>query len=282
MTKIRLYILTFVLLLSVLSSVAQYRPVYSMYSIAVGRSSVLDTYLSQQRYSGLAVRFDYERLQAMRFNPERWTMQMQFGIDYSYPKNMVKNHVMHALMANFSWGMMHRWRDVGLKNLTFTLGGETAFNGGVIYSQINSNNPVSAKIRWHIGLSGSAIYNFKLKNLPITLRYEATLPLLGVFFSPEYDESFYEIYLGNTKNLAHFGSWGNRFDMVNKLYADFHFGSTSLRIGYRGTVERSWVCNLNTQIYTNTFILGVGGEWININPRHPQLDGKAKVISAIY
>lgn len=260
-----------------------YRPVYSIFSFEVGKATMLDTYLAQMRYNGLSFQLGYERLQVMRFNPKRWIMEMDLSLNYSAPKNVRGNHKWHSLMLNFQWGMMHRWTNIFTPHLTFLLGGSTSLNCGVIYSQYNSNNPVSAKIRWSLNLSAGVLYNFNIASrLPVTVRYEANLPVIGAFFSPEYDESFYELYLGNRKNIAHFGSWGNRFDLTNKVYVDLHFGSTTLRLGYRNVIETSYVNRLNTQLFYHHFLIGIGGEWVNINPRNPSFDRKSQIISAIY
>lgn len=260
-------------------SVKILRPVNSAYMLNLGSASVLDTYLTPIRYKGMNIRLGYERLQAMRFNPQHWTMQMYFGIDYAPVENIVKNRTMHSLMIDFTWGMMHRWTP--LRNMIVYGGGSTSFNGGVIYNQYNSNNPVSAKIRWGVNLTGMAVYNITLGKLPITLRYQATLPVMGVFFSQDYGEAFYEIYVGNRSNLVHFGSWANRFDMINLVTADLHLGNTSLRIGYRGTVESSWVNNLNTQIFTHSAVIGISGDWINLLPTD-KMNKRTKIISALY
>lgn len=258
------------------------RPVESAYMVDFGSASLLDTYLTPIRYSGWHLRLGYERNQAMKFNPRRWVMQMSFGLGYDNVKNIVKNRTMHSLMVDFSWGMMHRWRDCLTRNLSLYAGGSTSFSGGAIYNQYNSNNPVSVKIRWSLNLSAMAVYDCRLGKLPITLRYQATLPVVGLFFSPDYGEAFYEIYVGNRDNLVHFGSWGNRFDMTNLLAADLHLGSTALRIGYRNTIENSWVNNLNTQIRTHSVVLGVSGEWISVGRNTNMLNKNAEIISAIY
>ena len=83
------------------------------------------------------------------------------------------------------------------------------------------------------------------------------MPALGAFFAPEYDESYYEIYLGNHRNLAHLGWWGNRFDMANYLGADFHLGKTVLRLGYRARLEHWSVNHLKVHDVTHSLVLGI-------------------------
>lgn len=263
----------------VVNSTGVIRPVNSVFSINVGSASILDTYLTPIRYTGVNLRLGYERFQAMKFNPERWTMQMDFGISYACVQNIVRNRCMHSLMADFSWGMMHRWNVAS--GLSLFVGGSTSFIGGVIYNAYNSNNPVSPKIRWNIAPVAMAAYSFKLANTPVILRYQASIPAVGLFFSPEYGEPLYEVYLGNMKGLVNCGSWANRFDMTNHIAADFRWGGTILRIGYRNTIESSWVHNINTQIFTHSFTIGVGGEIINLRAKS-EPSATCRIISAIY
>ncbi len=255
------------------------RPVISSYMVDLGKASVLDTYLSPIKYHGVNLRLGYERLQAMRFNPEKWIMQLDASLNYMPVKNPAGNHNIYSLLTEFKWGMMHKWAIKPKLNLMF--GGSTQFKGGVLYSPGNSNNVVSVKIRWCVNITGMAVYNIKLWKLPLTLRYQATLPVFSVFFSPDYGESFYEIYVGNRSGLVNFGWWGNRFDMENLFTTDIHLGNTVLRMGYRNTVNSSWIMKLNTQIYTNSFVLGLGGEWMSLRS-NKSLNSTAKVISAMY
>lgn len=257
------------------------RPVNSAFTFDIGGAHILDTYLTPIKYSGLGMRIGYERLQTMKFSPFKWVSQMDAGVEYQKVQNPVGNHTMHSLIVEYTWGMMHRWYMDCVPGLQLMAGGGTRFRGGVIYNANNSNNPVSAKIHWSVNLQGMAVYNTRLGRLPVTFRYEASLPFVGVFFSPEYGQSFYEIYLGDRDNIVHCGWWGNRFDMRNLLAVDLHFGRTSLRIGYRGQIETSYVNNLNYHFFTHSAVIGVSGEWLTLRPGKKMSD-KARIISALY
>ena len=255
------------------------RPVMSAYMLDIGGASVLDTYLSNVRYKGLNLRLSYERMQAMKFNPDKWIMQLETGVDYTPSENPAGNYTIHTLMADFKWGMMHRWKMS--PELQLFGGGSTHFRGGALYAPANSNNVVSVKVDWGVDLTGMAVYNRKIGKLPVTFRYQATLPVLGVFYSPEYGESYYEMYVGNHSGLVHVGWLGNHFSMTNLLTADMHFGNTTVRVGYRGVIETSWINNLNTQIFRNSVVLGLCGEWLSVKPGST-LSEKARIISAMY
>lgn len=257
------------------------RPVATIISAQYGHMSQLDTYLSSVRYGGHAIALNYEAQQATGFAPESWTRQLSVGVDYDYTNNPAGNHTMHSLMVDGRWGMMHRWNDVFTSGLQFQLGGATQLRGGVLYNANNSNNVVSARIHWNVGLLGQAIYNTHIKRLPITFRYQASLPVIGAFFAPDYDEAYYEIYLGNHSNLAHFGWWGNRFDLDHMLSADLHLGNTILRIGYRNRVSTSWINNISTRDMGHYLVIGLGGEFLNIGAKdRNKLNNK--VISSVY
>ncbi len=241
------------------------RPVLHMFTLDVGHASLLDSYLTPIAYHGQNFRLGYEHFQATGFNPERFTRQLEVDVDYDHTHNPAGNHTMHSLMAEARWSMMHRWRDVALSGTQLMVGPMTQFRGGVIYNSNNSNNVVSAKIHWAVGVNAMAVWNTTLWGRQLSLRYEGSLPVAGAFFSPDYDEAYYEIYVGNHHGLAHFGWWGNRFDLTSYLTADFRLGGTTLRLGYRGRIETSWINHINTHIFTHALVIGIGGEFLSLS-----------------
>jgi hypothetical protein len=155
------------------------------------------------------------------------------------------------------------------------------FRGGILYNANNSNNVVSARINMAVGLQAAAVYTTRLFKRPLALRYQASLPIVGAFFSPEYDEAYYEIYLGNRRHLAHLGWWGSRFDMDNLVTADWHLGGTIVRLGYRCRIEKSWVSHIDTRHVTHSLVVGLGGEFLTLSPSH-KLSEKARVASVLF
>jgi len=115
----------------------------------------------------------------------------------------------------------------------------------------------------------------------VTLRYHPTIPLTGVFFSPDYGELFYEIYLGNHSGLAHCAWWGNYFRMENFVTADLHLGATSLRVGFRNNILSTSINDITTRTITYSAVIGVTTEWISLNPSR-KADNSARIISALY
>ena len=257
-----IYCLTLILLCCSLSVAAQADtvpesalPVQSMLMLDAGYASIHDSYLTPITYDGIDLGLSLEATRwASRY---RWLWQLSVGADYNYVENNAKNNNLHKVMGDISFNMQHAWMGVLHPRLGFSAGPMAQVRAGIVYDAVNSNNPVTVRAHANLGATGMAWFNTHLGRLPITLRYQAQLPVVGVFFAPEYDESYYEIYLGNHKNLAHLGWWGNRFDMTNYLGADLHVRKVTLRIGYRNRLEHWTVNNLNVHDFTHSLVLGI-------------------------
>lgn len=255
------------------------RPVTSSYTYEIGGATLANTYLTPLKYKGWDMALNYERMQAMKFNPEKWVMRLTAGIDLNRTDNPAKNATMWRLVADFSWGMTYRFKLP--HNITLAGGGSTSLNLGCVYNARNGNNPVAVEAAWTVNLTGYASWNVKIGRLPVTLRYQPTIPLTGVFFSPDYGELFYEIYLGNHSGLAHCAWWGNYFRMENLVTADMHLGATSLRVGFRNNILSTSINDITTRTITYSAVIGVTTEWISLNPSR-KADNNARIISALY
>lgn len=287
MQNIKFIILSFLITIATIANasgkdtllVEPLRPVASAYMFEFGGSHINDTYLTPLKYAGWMAGFQYERMQAMKFNPERWVMRLSAGVEVDRTQNPAKNADMWYLGIDVSWGMMHRWDF--LHGITIGAGGSTSLDLGCLYSTRNGNNPASAKAAWTINATGYAAWNFSIGRLPITVKYQPTLPVTGVFFSPDYGELYYEIYLGNDDGLAHAAWWENYFAMENLLTADLHLSNTCLRIGYRNQILSTKVNDIITRMTTHSVVFGVSGEWISISSRKG-INPDARIISALY
>ena len=240
--------------LSVLGAVGQER--VSMFMVDAGYASVHDSYLTPITYDGLDLAMAYEAMRPMR--NDQWLWQLQVGADYNYVENDAQNNEWHKLMGDITFDTQRSWRQALARRVDLSVGPMTQLRAGIIYNPAGSNNTVSVRAHWNVGVTGMAAWQTHMWRLPVTLRYQAQLPVAGVFFAPEYDESYYEIYLGNHKNLAHLGWWGNRLDMTNYLGADLHLGKTTLRIGYRSRLEHWSVNHLKVHDVTHSLVLGIG------------------------
>lgn len=255
------------------------RPVVSTFMIDAGANYLRDTYLTPLEYKGWDVALSYERMQAMKFNPEKWVMQLDGRLSVSRTINPSHTALMWEAGFSPSWSMM--WRKRLQYGFTVAAGGNVSGHLGLLYLPRNSNNPASAKASLTVGATGMIVWNGKIGKLPLTLRYQPKLPLTGVFFSPDYDELYYEIWLGNHKGLAHCAWPGNFFRLDNLVTADLHFGATTLRVGYRCEVFSGKAGEIVTRQTTHCFVLGVSTEIISLKAGSRRTPD-AKIISALY
>ena len=154
--------------------------------IGLGSSNVLDTYLSQEHFTGLGMSFltTIER----RSTDSRWSTLMEHEANISSVKDRPKSK--HELEGayNFYWGRLYSWQLMDNK-LQLQAGGLVNASLGVIYNTSNSNNPAQARIHLNVMPTATAAYRFQLFGRSLMARYELSLPLAGVMFSPNYGQS---------------------------------------------------------------------------------------------
>ncbi|MEE1207732.1 MAG: DUF3316 domain-containing protein [Muribaculaceae bacterium] len=260
------------------------RPVLSAFTVEAGTSHLADTYLSPLHYSGWHTSLLYERMQAMAFAPERWVMQLDFRATADCAKNPARNANLWNFDLEGRWTMMRRWQNpFDVDRLTLAVGPGVALRGGALYLPRNGNNPAAAKGSLTADVRGMASYSMRIGRLPVVLRYEAALPTLGAFFSPDYGQLYYEIWLGDHGSLCHPAWWGNYFSLDNLLTADLRLGGTTIRVGYHNQVFSTKVDNIVTRRVTHAFTVGIATEWISLSAsQHKRNRADARIVSALY
>jgi hypothetical protein len=259
-------------------SITVLRPVNSAYQVEFGSSHLGDTYLSPLKYVGIHAAFQYERLQAMKFSPDRWRQQLRLSVEGSSALNPNRNNHMYYVNANATWGMMRVWR---LNHgLSVAFGGSAGGDIGTTYNRRNGNNPASIKADITANLTGYATWNTRLWRLPVLLRWQTTLPVVGAFFSQEYDELYYEIYLGNSSNLAHCAWLGNYFRWNNLVTADLDLSFTKLRVGFSSRIYSTEVNNITTRIFSYAFVIGASGDWLSVSPHRGVSPETSRIVYA--
>ncbi len=264
--------------MTVTADTSQSRPVTSTYSLEIGKRHALSTYLSPLSYRGLNIGVSGNWRKALPTNPEHMIMHFNASASFSRLLNPYGNSLMAGIDASFNWGMSYR--HVFPSGIQIAGGGDVGIDGGALYLIRNGNNPVSALASTGLALRAYVSKPFRIGNLPMLVSDDVRIPSIGVFFSPGYGETYYEIYLGNHSGLAHCGWWGNNFRIDNLLAVDLDFGRTAMRIGYRLNAYTSWACNLNTHIFTHSFVIGITPGGLGLKKRTPRVP--KSTIYAIY
>jgi len=229
--------------------------------VSLGSRYVKNTYLSDVGYDGVGIGVINER---MRIINDRWSRQRTFRIDLASIRNPAGTSSGYAAFIDYSYSL-HRRLETSVDGLRLLVGGTGRYLLGTAYRSQGGNNPAVLHMEGDLGLSAAILYGFDLgrRRYPVTVRWQANLPLVGVFFSPHYGQSYYEIFtLGHRAGIVRLGSLHNRFVLRSMLTADVPVGPWTMRIGYEADVYQSHVNGIRTHYFGNSILLGVAKEFI--------------------
>ena len=220
-----------------------------------GVTNLLDTYLSPIEYTGTEIRVLRENMRSTRLIADKVIRQSLFQANLSHAENKAGTGSEFAFLANWNLAYLYQFPING--QLKFMAGPHIDVNGGMIYNLRNSNNPVNAKAYANLGASGMAVYRFHIKEYPFVLRYQLNLPLLGLMFSPEYGQPYYEMSLNKDfgKNIS-FTSLHNQPSMRQFLTLDFPIRRSTLRVGYICDIQQARANHLKSHAWSHAFMLG--------------------------
>ena len=248
---------------------AQYKTNAMM--IGIGYTNILDTYLSPEKYRGTNLTF---LSHTRRENDSTvWVNQFRHEGNVAYADNRSGNGGEMAGCYTFGYSLLHKWTiDLWHHPLRLLAGGTAAANIGFVYNTRNGNNPANARLSLHIEPTigfdypigrashtrGISMYPGACAHFPVILHYEASAPLFGLMFSPNYGQSYYEIFnRGNYDHNCVPTTFGSTPSFRQMLTVDFRLARTTWRIGYMGNYEQSHVNNLKTHTYTHSIVIGV-------------------------
>ena len=223
--------------------------------IGIGQTNILDTYISQEKYKGPGLTYLYIR---ERVKPEKhWNDVIEHELDVSNAEDRSKTTSELEASYNLYWGRYRSWRLLN-DHLRLQAGGLVNGTLGFIYQMSNSNNPTQARVALNLMPSAIATYDFRLWKKRFDVRYELNLPLLGVMFSPNYGQSYYEIFsLGNYDHNVVPTTFISAPTFRQQLSLDWRVGEHfTLRFGYLGNYQQAAVNNLKQHIYTHRFVIG--------------------------
>ena len=202
-----------------------------------GFTNILDTYLSPMEYTGPEIRILRESMRMTKLINGNVSVQSLFQANLSLTENKAETSNEMAGMVNWNYALHYQFRLT--ENLKILAGPMLDLNGGFIYNMRNS------------------IYRFHIGNYPLIARYQANLPVMGIMFSPEYGQSYYEIFsLKNGGKNVLFTSLHNQPSLRQLVTLDFPIRSVNMRFGYLCDIQQAKVNNLKSHIWSHAFMIG--------------------------
>ncbi|MDR1814285.1 MAG: DUF3316 domain-containing protein [Tannerella sp.] len=234
--------------------------------IGVGLFGMKDTYLSPMAYDGYGFRFMNERMKLASKTNYRLSRQTMVNVNIASTVNGAENA--NYLSAFVDYALSYHYRFLPDPFFKIMVGGGPRGMFGMVYNTRNGNNPMTLHADIDLNFSLIAIYEFKIKKYPLALRYQLESPIMGVLFSPVYNQSYYEIFsLGNTSKIFNFNSLHNKFAIRNYLFLDFPAGGMTIRTGYLGSYYSTSVHNLDRHIISHNIMLGFVKEFVAFGGR---------------
>lgn len=225
------------------------------YVFGIGSTHQLDTYLSHLNYTGYQVSLLRETLRMTALAGRRVSFQTLWQGTFSHSSNAAATatdwggHLGYDALWHYNW--------TPLPGLRLMAGGAVGADAGFLYNSRGGNNPAQGRFNVDISASAMAIYRFRLWGADWGLRYQANMPLVGVLFSPQFGQSYYEIGQGHLNANVCFSHPGNAFCLWQQLTLDVpltrHF---TLRAGYLCDIRQSHVHNIKMHDRSHSFVVG--------------------------
>lgn len=256
----RFCLILFTILLSLQVNAQEY-PLKSVSStmLGIGRSNQLDTYLSPIEYTGPQVTLFQEYHRPLHRN-----RKVSFGsllqLNGSAAGNWNNTTDLWAGDIHYDATWQYRWKIKRICGLTLTMGGGAGITIGGVYSPRGGNNPANAHAQIRLLAAIGADYHFHLWKRDWCAGYHLDAPLLGAMFSPQYGQSYYEIFDRNNYDhnvvLTHLV---NCTSLRQRLMLDIPVSAhgTMLRMGYLSDIRQARPNHLKQHQISRSFLIGV-------------------------
>ncbi len=222
--------------------------------LSVGYTNVLDTYLTPQEYTGTDMRYISHTIR--RAPGKNWSMQLVHEGQFTYTHNRANNADDMGGAYRFAYGMHRHYTFFG-DRLELKVGGEAALRAGFLYNTRGGNNPAQAQFDINIAPSVAAAYTLYSKGHPLKFRYELSVPLMGIMFSPNYGQSYYEIFSeGDYDHNIVPTTFISAPSFRHMFTFDFDLFKTTFRVGYLGDYRGAEVNDLKYHTYSSMFLIG--------------------------
>ncbi len=225
------------------------------YLLGMGKNHVYDSYLSPLDYVGSTLGFTRIGERTMQRGQGRWSQMTYFDLNASQLHNPVGNATTWDGELQFNYGQHYHLMAQPKWNVA--LGGLLGAHLGGTYNTRNGNNPGQLRMALDLAVSAVAARQFALWKKRWTWRTQCDIPVMGTFFTPNYGQSYYEIFiLGHANRNIVFSHPFNAPSVRLLSTISIPFGTSSLTLGYKADIRQSTVHHLDRHAWHHTFLIG--------------------------
>lgn len=225
------------------------------YLLGMGNNHVYDSYLSPLDYVGSTLGFTRIGERTMQRGQGRWSQMTYFDLNASQLHNPVGNATTWDGELQFNYGQHYHLMAQPKWNVA--LGGLLGAHLGGTYNTRNGNNPGQLRMALDLAVSAVAARQFALWKKRWTWRTQCDIPVIGTFFTPNYGQSYYEIFtLGHAHENIVFSHPFNAPSVRLLSTISIPFGTSSLTLGYKADIRQSTVHHLDRHAWHHTFLIG--------------------------
>lgn len=223
--------------------------------LGIGAQTELDTYLSSREYTGTTARFVSHTVRHKSTTP--WaTRIVHVGQFFSGDMKGTDDGSEIGGIYDFQWGRIYQI-PLRLSNFQLTVGATADLTAGFLYNTRNSNNPAQARLAVNVGPVAAARWTFKAWRKPLALGLEVSAPVCGLMFSPNYGQSYYEIFSqGNYDHNIVPTFILSTPSLTTMLSLDIPVGASAVRIGYIGDFQQSRINHIKRHSYCHYLMIG--------------------------
>ena len=236
-------------------TVPRHRLTSHAWTVGVGRTNRLDTYLSPLEYAGPELHVVRETMRPTRWLGGRLTTQTLVTGGVAYTHSPTDDGKAWSAQVDACLGYHYNWTPV--PGLRLMAGAQLAGGLGGQYHTRNGNNPAQARLDVALNASVAAVYRFLLMRKWFTARLQLDAPVAGAMFTPNYGQSYYEIF-----SLGHYDRNVRATHPFNaptaRLLAALRIpvAGATLSLGYLGDVRQADVAHLKRHLWNHQFMIG--------------------------
>jgi len=225
-------------------------------SIGIGSQREHDSYLTPLLYNGSAFTLMSERLKYFSLRSDEFSWYSEGNFQVGLLENPAGTATMMPFALRYFLGSHYHIRPV--PNMNILVGGMWNMDLGGRLLMRNQNNPYSLNWNTNLWISAMGYYHLHLWKRTFTFREHFSMPFVGFMFSPNYMQTYYEIFvLGHTDNTLKLTSLGQRLAWRNKISVDVPVSFCTFRFGFLAERSVTEVNLLETRSTNLSFLAGL-------------------------